>query len=130
MAARPNSPRHGPIVAGMSTTAIAVAKYANERHQLWHDTKVLLKRLIVDSLGPTLSVTFGPPPHGFTLLSIRDIMDDVNAKFENVDAVALDALGSFVDPFGKRIRLGEARVAINAVKIVERECSTVMRVTP
>ena len=36
VANHPNSPRHVPIVAGMTTTAIAVAKYANERHQLWH----------------------------------------------------------------------------------------------
>jgi hypothetical protein len=40
VAARPNSPRHVPIVAGMTSTAIVVAKYANERHQLWHEKKV------------------------------------------------------------------------------------------
>ncbi len=92
VAAHPTSPRHVPIVAGMTAPTIAVAKYANERHQLWHDIKALMKRLIVNSLGPTLSAIFGPPPHGFTLRSIRQIMDSVNAKFENVDAVVLDAL--------------------------------------
>jgi hypothetical protein len=92
IAARPTSPTHVPIVGGMSPTAIAVAKYKNEQHHIWHDTKTLLKRLIVDSLGPTLAATFGPPPHGFALKTIRQIVTDVNYKFENVDAVALDAL--------------------------------------
>jgi hypothetical protein len=51
IAARPTSPTHVPIVAGMDGPAVAVAKYKNEQHQIWHDSKVLLKRLLVDSLG-------------------------------------------------------------------------------
>jgi hypothetical protein len=58
----PTSPAHVPIVGGMNTTAIAVAKYTNDRHQIWHEAKTVLKRCIVDSMGPTLAATFGPPP--------------------------------------------------------------------
>jgi hypothetical protein len=64
---RPTSPVHIPIIAGMNANAIAVAKYSNERHQIWHDSKTALKRCIVASIGPTLAAALGPPPHGFTL---------------------------------------------------------------
>jgi hypothetical protein len=76
----------------MTGNAIAVAKYSNDRHQIWNEAKTVLKRGIVESLGPTLSATFGPPPHGFTLRSIRQILVDIRTKFANVDAVALEAL--------------------------------------
>ena len=76
----------------MTGNQISVAKYSNDRHQIWHVAKTALKRSIVESLGPTLSSTFGPPPHGFTLRAIRQIMADINTKFANVDAVALEAL--------------------------------------
>jgi hypothetical protein len=59
---------------------------------MWHEAKTVLKRSIVKSLGPTLFATFGPPPHGFTLRAIRQIMADINTKFANVDAVVLEAL--------------------------------------
>jgi hypothetical protein len=92
VARRPQSPHHVPIITGMGSNQIAVAKYTNDRHQIWHQAKIVLKRSIVESMGPTLSATIGPPPHGFTLRSIRQIVDDISAKFANVDAVALEAL--------------------------------------
>jgi hypothetical protein len=92
VAPRPVSPAHVPIVNGMNANAIAVAKYTNDRRQIWHEAKNALKRCIVDSMGPTLAAAFGPPPHGFTLRSIRQILTDINTKFANVDAVALEAL--------------------------------------
>ena len=62
VAPRHASPAHVPIVNGMNANAIAVAKYTNDRHQIWHDAKNALKRCIVDSIGPTLAAAFGPPP--------------------------------------------------------------------
>ncbi len=54
----------------MTSSAIAVAKYSNERHQIWHDALASFKSKLIRSLGPTLKGTIGPPPDGFTLLSV------------------------------------------------------------
>jgi hypothetical protein len=89
VAPRPAPPHHVPIVAGMTSSAIAVAKYSNDRHQIWHDSIASFKSKLIRSLGPTLEGTIGPPPDGFTLLSVRQIVDEVRQKYATVDQMAL-----------------------------------------
>jgi hypothetical protein len=96
IAARPLAPIHEPIVAGMSTDAISVAKYNNERHLIWHDAVTALKKSVIRSLGPTLAGTIGPPPDGFKLKSLQDIVTDVRTKFGVVDQVALNRMAEIL----------------------------------
>jgi hypothetical protein len=53
VALRPAPPNHVPIIAGMTNSAIAVAKYRNDRHQIWHDALASFKTRLIKSLGPT-----------------------------------------------------------------------------
>jgi hypothetical protein len=92
VAARPTPPTHVPIAAGMTGNAVAVAKYANELHHQWHDASRSFKAAVIQSLGPTLAGTIGPPPNGFKMISVRTIMADVCAKYGVLDQVALDKL--------------------------------------
>ena len=62
IAPRPVPPVHSPISIGMTNAAISVAKYDNERHQIWHDSRVAFKLALIRSLGPTLEGAIGPPP--------------------------------------------------------------------
>ena len=64
IAPRPNLPVHVPITNGMTNSAISVAKYANDRHQIWHDAQTSFKTALIRSLGPTLEGAIGPPPMG------------------------------------------------------------------
>ena len=62
IAPRPLEPTHDPIINGMTNAQISVAKYNNDRHQIWHEATATLKKGIIASLGPTLAGTIGPPP--------------------------------------------------------------------
>ncbi len=89
IAPRPLPPLHVPIIAGMTNSAISVAKYSNDRHQIWRDALATFKSRLIRSLGPTLEGTIGPPPDGFKLLAVQQIMDDVRTKYGTVDQMAL-----------------------------------------
>jgi hypothetical protein len=73
----------------MTNSAISVAKYSNDRHQIWHDALASFKTKLIRSLGPTLEGTIGPPPDGYKLLSAKQIVDDVKTKYGTVDQMAL-----------------------------------------
>jgi hypothetical protein len=45
--------------------------------------------MIIRSLGSTLEGTIGPPPNGFTLLSVQQIVTAVKSKYGTVDQMAL-----------------------------------------
>jgi hypothetical protein len=66
-----------------------VAKYNNDHHQIWHDSMVSFKTKLIKSLGLTLEGTIAPPPDGFKLKSVRQIVDAVAAKYGTVDQMAL-----------------------------------------
>ena len=53
IAPRPAPPVHVPIVAGMKGDKIAVAKYSNDRHQVWHEALAALR--------PSSSGVWDPP---------------------------------------------------------------------
>ena len=89
IAPRPAPPVHMPITAGMTNANIAVAKYNNDRHLIWHDSLASFKTTLIRSLGPTLEGTIGPPPDGFKKISVRQIGDAVRAKYGTVDQMAL-----------------------------------------
>ena len=89
---RPQPPVHIPIVNGMTNAQIAVAKYSNDRHATWHEAQETFKELLIRSLGPTLEGTLGPPPDGFTLLSVQKIVAAVKDKYGTVDQMALSKM--------------------------------------
>jgi hypothetical protein len=89
VAPRPAPPTHVPIVATIKGPAIAVAKYNNDRHQIWHDALVSFKTKLIRSLGPTLEGTIGPPPDGFKWLAVHQIVEAVRQKYGTVDQMAL-----------------------------------------
>jgi hypothetical protein len=62
IAPRSTIPAHIPITNGMTNSAISVAKYANDRHQIWHDAQTSFKTALIRSLGPTLEGAIVPPP--------------------------------------------------------------------
>ena len=80
IAPRPPPPTHVPITVGMNNATISVAKYSNDRHQIWHDALATFKSRIIRSLGPTLEGTIGPPPDGFKNLTVHEIVDAVRTK--------------------------------------------------
>jgi hypothetical protein len=92
IAPRPAPPVHMPITAGMTNANIAVAKYNNDRHLIWHDALSAFKSALIRSLEPTLEGTIGPPPDGFKQLFVRQIGDAVRAKYGTVDQMALAKL--------------------------------------
>ncbi len=87
---RPVEPAHVPITAGVTNAQISVAKYSNDRHAIWHEAKASLKAEIIRSLGPTLASTIGPPPMGFTTVSVPQIVDAVKGFFGTVDQMAFN----------------------------------------
>ena len=102
IAPRPMEPAHIPITNGLTNAQISVAKYrSNDRHLVWHDAKAALKADIIRSLGPTLASTIGPPPTGFTTLTIQHIVNAVKTLHGTVDQMALkkmeDILASPLD---------------------------------
>ncbi len=76
---------HVPITAGMTNAQISVAKYTNDRHLIWHEARTSLKNDIIRSLGPTLSSTIGPPPMGFTTITVPHIVAAVKGFYGTVD---------------------------------------------
>ncbi len=92
IAPRPVEPAHIPITGGLTNAQISVAKYSNDRHLVWHDAKAALKADIIRSLGPTLASTIGPPPTGFTTLTIQHIVNAVKTMFGTVDQMALNKM--------------------------------------
>ncbi len=60
IANRPALPTHTPITAGMTNAQISVAKYGNDRHQIWHKAKGTFKAALIRSLGPTLASVLPP----------------------------------------------------------------------
>jgi hypothetical protein len=85
IAPKPVPPTHVPITMGMTNAAIFVAKYDNERHLIWHTAQESFKNSLIRNLGPTLEGAIGPPPDGFKMISSRDIMADVKARYGKVD---------------------------------------------
>ena len=51
IAARPVEPTHREIRNGMTGPQIAVVKYGNDRHEIWHSAKEQFKASIIKSLG-------------------------------------------------------------------------------
>ena len=92
VAPRPTEPVHIPITNGMTNAQISVAKYSNDRHAIWHAAKSHLKADIIRSLGPTLASTIGPPPAGFTAISVSQIVAAVKGFYGTVDQMALNKM--------------------------------------
>ena len=92
IAPRPVIPAHVPITAGMTNAQISVAKYSNDRHEVWHKAKETFKTGLIRSLGPTLAGTIGPPPNGFRNIELMDIMNAVHDRCSTVDQVALNRM--------------------------------------
>jgi hypothetical protein len=76
----------------MTNAQISVAKYGNDRHQIWHKAKDTFKAALIRSLGPTLASSIAPPPDGFKTMQAMDIMDAVDARYSVVDQVALSRM--------------------------------------
>ena len=104
IAPRPIEPTHVPITAGMTNAQISVAKYTNDRHLIWHEARTALKNEIIRSLGPTLASTIGPPPMGFTTITVPQIVAAVKGFYGTIDQLALnkmeDILASPLDSVG------------------------------
>ena len=49
IAPRPVIPAHVPITGGMTNAQISVAKYANDRHEVWHKAKETFKTGVIRS---------------------------------------------------------------------------------
>jgi hypothetical protein len=92
IAPRPVEPVHVPITNGMTNAQISVAKYSNDRHLIWHEARTTLKVEIIRSLGPTLASTIGPPPMGFTTISVPQIVAAVKGFYGTVDQMALNKM--------------------------------------
>jgi hypothetical protein len=92
IAPRPKAPSHKPIETGMSSEEIAVAKYHNDRHRLWHTAVAKFKTALIASLGPTLGVTIGPPPDGFKLKASRAIVEAVRTKYATANQMSLNQM--------------------------------------
>jgi hypothetical protein len=93
IAPRPIAPAYIPITMGMTNAQISCAKYANDRHQTWHDAQTtFFKAALIKSLGPTLEGAIGPPPDGFKMVSPRQILDEVKLRYGTVDQMAFDKM--------------------------------------
>ena len=95
--ARPIEPNHAAIIAAMTGPTIAVHAYGNKKHEMWHKAKEQFKAALIRSLGPTLSATIAPPPIGFKMMSLLDIMTRVAAKYATVDVTALDRMEAIMN---------------------------------
>jgi hypothetical protein len=95
--ARPTETLHTSIVAGMTGRTISIHRYGNDRHEMWHKAKEQLKAALIRSLGNTLSATIAPPPIGFKMMSIQDIMTKVATKYATVNVTALDKMDSIMN---------------------------------
>ncbi len=76
----------------MTNAQISVAKYGNDRHQIWHKAKETFKASLIRSLGPTLAGSIALPPDGFKTIQVMEIMDAVDARYGAVDQVALNRM--------------------------------------
>ena len=92
IAPRPAIPTHVPITAGMLNAQISVAKYQNDKHEVWHKAKEAFKTGLIRSQGPTLAGSICPPPNGFRNISVMDIMDAVKDRYDTVDQLSLDRM--------------------------------------
>jgi hypothetical protein len=96
IAQRPPEPTHDPILNGMTNAQISVAKYNNDRHKIWHEATADLKQSIIASLGPTLAGTIGPPPDGFKMITLGNIVTAVRTKYGVVDQIALNKMEEII----------------------------------
>lgn len=71
----------------MTNVAISVAKYENECPSTCHTAQAGFKTTLLCSLGPTLGGAIGPPPDGFKMISVQEIMTDVKSRYGKVDQV-------------------------------------------
>ena len=69
-----------------------MAKYTNDRHLIWHEARTSLKNEIIRSLGPTLASTIGPPPTGFTTITVPQIVAAVKGFYGTIDQLALNRM--------------------------------------
>jgi hypothetical protein len=76
----------------MTNAQISVAKYGNDRHEIWHKARETFKATLIRSLGPTLAGSIAPPPNGFKTIQAMEIMDAVEVRYGAVDQVALDRM--------------------------------------
>jgi hypothetical protein len=65
----------------MTSVALCVAKSSNDQITEWTSAEENLKTAIVESLGPVVRQIVKHPQHGFTLLSIQDIMARVRNRY-------------------------------------------------
>jgi hypothetical protein len=92
VAPRPIPQVHAPITMGTTNAQISVAKYANDRHLIWHDAQTTFKSALIRSLGPTLEGAIGPPPDGFKMISPSQILAEVKLRYGTVDQVAFEKM--------------------------------------
>jgi hypothetical protein len=76
----------------MTNAQISVVKYTNDRHLIWHEARTSLKNEIIRSLGPTLASTIGPPPMGFTTITVPQIVAAVKGFYGTIDQLALNRM--------------------------------------
>ena len=81
IAARFVPPVHIEVLGTMTSPELFVAKTSNDQLLEWITAEEALKQAIVESLGPVVRQIMKDPAEGFTLMSIRTIMDKVRAKF-------------------------------------------------
>lgn len=80
------APRYAPPIYvepanTMSSVELYVAKSTNDQLLEWTTAEEALKTAIMESLGPVVRQIVKHPLHGFTLLSIQDIMASVRSRY-------------------------------------------------
>ena len=81
IADRYTPPVHVEATGTMSSADLYVAKAANDELLQWVTHEEALKTAIVKSLGVVVRQIMQHPLHGFTLMSIREILTKVRAKY-------------------------------------------------
>jgi hypothetical protein len=81
IAPRYNPPVYVEINNTMTSVEVIVTKSSNDQLLEWITGEEALKTAIVKSLGPIVRQIIGHPEDGFTLFSIRDIMDRVHKRY-------------------------------------------------
>lgn len=81
IANRYTPPVHVDVNGTMSSAELYVAKASNDELLQWVTHEEALKNAIVKSLGLVIRQIMQHPVHGFTLMSIRDILAKVRAKY-------------------------------------------------